>query len=230
MFDLFSSSSTEILYLLQLSSPALPVGAYSYSESLELLVFQGKITDKQQLFAWLDRELSTGSIRIEILVVLRIYQNFQSSNMDAVNYWNKWLSAARETAELREQSWQMGQSLMRLLGDLEPNLNSLTVSIPSPHNYAFAWAIAAAYWKIQPEVAIIAYLYGWATNIISAAIKSIPLGQTAGQKLTLELQPLILRVAMEVIAIKNSELGSCSWGIALASMEHEVQYSRLFRS
>jgi urease accessory protein len=230
MLDLSFSSSKEILYLLQLSSPALPVGAYSYSEGIELLVSQEKIINKQQLVAWLNRELSGGNIRIETSVLLRIYQNFQSSNMGAIDYWNQWLSAARETAELREQSWQMGQSLIRLLTDLEPNLVPSIDYISLPHNYALAYAIVAAYWQIQPEVTIVAYLYGWTTNMISAAIKSIPLGQTDGQKLTLELQPLILRVAVEVIAMKDNELGSCSWGMALASMEHEIQYSRLFRS
>jgi urease accessory protein len=222
--------STELLYLLQLSSPALPVGAYSYSEGLESLVFQQKITDDRQLFTWLDRELSNGSIRLETSVLLRIYQNDRSDNVDAINYWNRYLSATRETAELREQSWQMGQSLIRLLGELEPNLVSSIENIAFPHNYATAWAIAAACWKIQLETAIVSYLYSWATNIITAAIKSIPLGQTAGQKLTLELQPTILRVAKEIMAIENSELGTFSWGMVLASMEHEIQYSRLFRS
>jgi urease accessory protein len=222
--------STELLYLLQLSSPALPVGAYSYSEGLESLVFQQKITDEQQLFTWLDRELSNGSIRLETSVLLRIYQNDISDNLEAINYWNRYLSATRETAELREQSWQMGQSLIRLLGELEPNLVSSIATISPPYNYATAWAIAAACWKIQSETAIVSYLYSWATNIITAAIKSIPLGQTAGQKLTLELQPTILQAAAEIMTLQDNELGTFSWGMVLAGMEHEIQYSRLFRS
>jgi urease accessory protein len=224
------SLNIELLSLLQLSSPALPVGAYSYSEGLELLVFQQKITDDRQLLAWLDRELSNGSIRLETSVLSRIYQNYLSGNMEAINYWNQWLSATRETAELREQSWQMGQSLMRLLGELEPNLLPSIATISPPHNYATAWAIAAAYWNVRLENAIVSYLYSWATNIITAAIKSIPLGQTAGQKLTLKLQPIILRMAEEIMAIEDDRLGSFSWGMVLASMEHEIQYSRLFRS
>jgi urease accessory protein len=220
----------EILYLLQLTSPALPVGAYSYSEGLELLVFQQKITNDRQLFNWLDRELSTGNIRLETSVVLRIYQNYLSGNIGSIDYWNKWLSATKETTELREQSWQMGQSLVRLLRELEPKTRPIINSISSPYNYATAWSIAAACWNIQIENAIVAYLYSWATNIISAAVKSIPLGQTAGQKLTLELQPIIVRVAAEVMAIEDRNLSSFSWGTALASMEHEIQYSRLFRS
>jgi urease accessory protein len=230
MFDRLSSSDQETLYLLQLFSPTLPVGAYSYSEGLESIVANEKIANKKQLFNWLEQELSGGTIRIEISVFLRIYRSFQSSNIKSVCYWNQWLSAARETTELREQSWQMGQSLIRLLTELEPKLVLSIASVSSPHNYTCACAIASIWWQIQPKTAIVSYLYAWATNIISAAIKSIPLGQTDGQKIILELQPTILRVATEIIEIKDTDFGSCSWGIALASMEHEVQYSRLFRS
>ncbi|PSB06716.1 urease accessory protein UreF, partial [filamentous cyanobacterium CCP2] len=107
-----------LLHLLQLVSPALPVGAYSYSEGLETLVQANKITNLSTLEDWLAQELRYGAIRLEAAVLLRIYDAAHSNQLDRLSYWNQWLSAFRETEELREQSWQMGRSLVRLLGDL----------------------------------------------------------------------------------------------------------------
>ena len=106
------SDYRSFLKLLQLSSPSLPLGAYSYSEGLEYLV-ETNINTAQQLFDWLKQELTTGSIRIETAVMLRGYR--YSNDRNKLNYWNDWLTATRETKELRQQSQQMGKSLKQLL-------------------------------------------------------------------------------------------------------------------
>ncbi|MGB3405831.1 MAG: urease accessory protein UreF [Microcoleaceae cyanobacterium] len=224
-----------ILELLQLSSPALPLGAYSYSEGLENLVEQEIITNKNTLEHWLTQELSYGAIRLEGAIMVRAYNNTIQSNFTQLNDWNNWLSAARESSELREQSWQMGNSLSRLLLELNhvqeiPNLKKCIEAVGKPCNYAVAFGMAAASWQIDINYAVLGYLQSWASNLITAGIKLIPLGQTAGQKILLKLHPIIIESTQEILALSDDNLVSCNWGLGLASMAHETQYTRLFRS
>ncbi|MGK7872534.1 MAG: urease accessory protein UreF [Xenococcaceae cyanobacterium] len=221
---------SEYLYLLQLASPALPVGAYSYSEGLETLVDNGVIDNNEKLWYWLEQELRYGAIRLEVAVMLRAYQIVCSGDLEALGAWNAWLSAAKETEELRQQSWQMGQSLLRLLVNLQPQLQSIGSVVGSPCNYAVAFGIAAAHWQIDSSAAVMGYLHSWASNLIGAGVKLIPLGQTAGQQLLFSLRDFLIQVTEEVLELEDEDLSSCGWGLALASMAHETQYSRLFRS
>lgn len=233
---LIDSNSHALLYLLQLASPALPVGAYSYSEGLETLVDNGTINNKQSLKHWLEQELRYGAIRLEAGVMVRAYKSAQQNNLEALNYWNHWLSAARETEELREQSWQMGRSLMQLLLKMPPqnpelsSLQPLVDAVGSPCNFAIAFGVAAAYWQIAAEAALLGYLHSWSLNLITAGVKLIPLGQTAGQQLLIELQHNLICAATQILALRDDDLNSCNWGLVLASMLHETQYTRLFRS
>lgn len=219
-----------LLRLLQLASAALPVGAYSYSEGLERLVEQGIVTDAAQLQGWLLQELNVGAIRLEAALLGRAYDAAQAADWERLQAWNQWLSAARETEELRQQSWQMGRSLLRLLQVLAPDLGDRLAPLQETCNFAVAFALAAAHWRIPREAALLGYLHGWSSNLINAGVKLIPLGQTAGQCLLLELQPVLESTAQEVLALEDDALGSCGWGLSLASMQHETQYTRLFRS
>jgi len=222
--------STHVLSILQLASPALPVGAYSYSEGLETLVENGMIENELSLKHWLEQELRYGAIRLEAAVMIRAHQYAMLGEIEALCYWNSWLSAARETEELRQQSWQMGRSLMRLLLELQPQLASVIDAVGTPCNFAIAFGIAAANWKIDLSNALLGYLHSWATNLITGGVKLIPLGQTAGQKLLLELQVNLSCATEEILALEDENLNSCGWGLGLASMAHEIQYTRLFRS
>lgn len=224
------STSHALLYLLQLASPALPVGAYSYSEGLEMLVDTGVIDNGPRLKHWLEQELHYGAIQLEAAVMVRAYQSAQLGDTQALGYWNNWLSAARETEELRQQSWQMGRSLMRLLLELQPQLASEANAVGNPCNFAIAFGIAAAHCKIEAPSALLGYLQSWATNLITAGVKLIPLGQTAGQQLLNELHVNFIHATQEILALEDDDLTSCGWGLALASMAHETQYTRLFRS
>jgi len=226
-----------LLCLLQLASPALPVGAYSYSEGLETLVDTGTIKHELSLKQWLEQELRYGAIRLEAAVMVRAYHSTQMGDTEALVYWNNWLSAAKETEELRQQSWQMGQSLMRLLLKMPPvetsknlPLEELALAVGNPCNYAIAFGIAAADWEIDFPDALLGYLHSWATNLVIAGVKLIPLGQTSGQQLLLELHANMISGVQEILALGDDHLNSCGWGLALASMAHETQYSRLFRS
>jgi urease accessory protein len=245
-----------LLRLLQLTSPALPVGAYSYSEGLEWAIDRGQITSAIQLQDWLAQDLRHGGIRIEGALLLRVYRGIDAGDHAAVSHWNQWLSASRETEELRNQSWQMGRSLLRLLKDLELEdleledlklenselgienlklgIEELNLGIDridlTPCNFAVAFGIVAHRWQIPIEEALIGYLQSWSSNLVSAGIKLIPLGQTAGQQLLLNLSPVLLEASRAIPALSDDELRSSNWGMILSSMGHETQYSRLFRS
>lgn len=228
--DTITLTDLNFLSLLQLASPGLPVGAYSYSEGLEMLVEKGIISDSASLKHWLEAELRYGAIRLDAAVMVRAQQSASVDNIANLCYWNLWLSAARETQELRTSSWQMGRSLSQLLGKLQPEIMPVVNAVGEPCNYAIAFGIAAAHWQINIKAALLAYLHSWASNLMTAGVKLIPLGQTAGQELLLDLQPLISSVVSEILAVEDDQLSCCSWGLSLASMQHETQYTRLFRS
>lgn len=219
-----------LMCILQLASPALPVGAYSYSEGLETLIDSGIIANEQDLKHWLEQELRYGAIRLEAAVMVRAYNAAKISDTEALSYWNNWLSAARETEELRSSSWQMGRSLIRLLLQLQPQLAQNANAVGNPCNYAIAFGMAAVGWEIELTAAILGYLHSWATNLITAGVKLIPLGQTAGQQLLLQLQTNISSATSEILVLEDDDLSSCGWGLSLASMSHEIQYTRLFQS
>ncbi len=223
-------NNTALLWLLQLASPALPVGAYSYSEGLETLIDTGTIENEQSLQHWLEQELRYGAIRLEAAVMIRAYNAAKLGDTEALSYWNNWLTAARETEELRFSSWQMGRSLIRLLLELQPQLTFMANAVGLPCNYAIAFGIAAAHWQIDLSSAIIGYLHSWTTNLITAGIKLIPLGQTAGQQLLLKLHANLSSATQDILSLNDDDLNSCGWGLSLASMAHETQYTRLFRS
>jgi urease accessory protein len=228
----------QLLRLLQLASPLLPVGSYSYSEGLESLISQGIIQDRVTLQGWIEQELQFGAIRIETAIMDRAYLAGIAADTAKLQYWNQWLSATRETEELRLQSWQMGGSLAKLTIELTPSIQSLITPIALPYNYAIIFGIVAQSWHIdspqerlcQRQITIAAYLHSWATNLIGAGVKLIPLGQTAGQQLLWQLQHKINLLALTIPTLTDDDLYACSWGLSLASMQHETLYSRLFRS
>lgn len=227
-----------VLKLLQLASPVLPVGAYSYSDGLENLVERGVVDNSHRLRDWLEQELLYGAIRLEAAVMIRAYRSAAHGDVQALSYWNAWLTAAKETAELRSQSLQMGNSLMRLLLDLShlsqtkttPSLQDWASAVGTQCNYAIAFGLAAYHWQINLEATVLGYLHSWASNLIAAGVKLIPLGQTIGQELLLELSTSLTQHTQDILIGEDEQLSSCGWALALASMAHETQYTRLFRS
>jgi len=219
-----------LLRLLQLASPSLPVGAYSYSEGLEYAVEQRTVTDAATLRKWLEDALQYGSVRVEAAVLVRAYDARIADKDNAVRYWNEWLTAARESEEIRLQNHEMGRALLKLLAELDPPPRGISSLLAQPCNFAVAFAIAAANWNIMRDAAIVGYLQTWTANMINAGVKLIPLGQTAGQRLLWDLQSTIESAARAAVTVADEDLAVANWGQALASMRHETQYSRLFRS
>ena len=204
--------------LLQLASPTLPVGAYSYSGGLESAIEARAVRDAATAERWIGDVLEFSVARMEGPVFL----SFFCRSFSAVN--EKFL-ATRETAELRAETVQMGYSLNRLLKDL--GVGEVPVEEPS---FPAAFAFAAAHWKIEPEAALQAYLWAWLENQVMAALKSVPLGQTDGQRLLLDLSALLPGIADSACALGDDDLCNYAPGFAILCSRHETQYSRLFRS
>lgn len=232
-----SISGLALVRLLQLSSPALPVGAYSYSQGLEAAIEAGTVVDAAGAQRWIEDVLRFGTAALEAPLWRRLLAAWRAEDLAAASAANAWFLATRETAELRAETSQMGYSLTRLLGELEGASacaplqalggGSASISLPA----AFTFAVAR--WQIDEEAALLGYLWSALENQVMAAIKAIPLGQTDGQRILRALGALLPELAHQSAALAagpDDELCNFTPGLALASSRHEAQYSRLFRS
>jgi urease accessory protein len=219
--------------LLQLASPVLPVGAYTYSQGLEWAVEAGVIRDEATAGRWIADLLDRGIGRFEAPLVAALMAAWACGDGAEVDNLNAEFLASRESAELRAETAQMGFSLRRLLHDLrDDSLASVAQTIADWPEVAFptVWAGIAAAWRIDREAALTAYLWSWAENQVMAALKAVPLGQAAGQRLLAELGGRIPLVAVDAEKRPIIQWANFTPGFAIACARHETQYSRLFRS
>lgn len=223
------ASAHALARLLQLASPALPVGAYTYSQGLEWAVETGMVRDEATALRWIGDVLEHAVARFEAPLMAAQMLAWSCGDADEVKRLNQEFVASRESAELRAETVQMGYSLVRLLADL--NLAGAEV-LQSMEVCAFptAWSCAAATWGVPRESALTAYLWAWAENQTMAAIKAVPLGQTAGQRMLVELGERLTAIAAAALSLPEAEWSNFAPGLAIASSRHETQYSRLFRS
>lgn len=206
--------------LLQLASPTLPVGAYSYSQGMEAAVEAGMVKDAESAERWIGDVLEFSVGRMEAAIVFHLMENPGSAaGLNAL------FLASRETAELRAESVQMGHSLSKLLEDLGAG----KVPLDEPA-FPTAYAFAALQWKIEPRAAVLGYLWSWLENQVMAALKALPLGQTAGQRILLSLAERLERMVERAASLPENEWCNFAPGLAVLSARHETQYSRLFRS
>jgi urease accessory protein len=201
--------------LLQLASPTLPVGAYSYSQGLEAAIEAGIVFDCSSARTWIGDVLELSVARMEAPVL-------RAQIAEPTQERNDFFVATRESAELRAETLQMGNALAKLLSELGVKILIENPSFPS------AYAVAVRHWQIEPRDAVVAYLWSWLENQVMAAVKAVPLGQTAGQKILVELGSRLQNLV-------ETELQEDCWtnftpGLAALSARHETQYSRLFRS
>jgi len=216
------------LRLLQLVSPSLPVGAYSYSQGLEAAVEAGVVRDAATAQRWISDVLALSIGRMEAPVFLRLADAWARDDLAAAATWNEYFVASRETAELRAETLQMGYSLRRLLRDLSLDVEVLDRIEPLSYPAAFTFAITR--WRIDPIEALPAYAFGWAENQVLAAIKAVPLGQTDGQRLLLALSTEVESMTEHARGMGDEDLGNFAPGLAILSSRHETQYTRIFRS
>jgi len=223
---------TALARLLQLASPALPVGAYSYSQGLEAAVEAGMVADAESAGRWISDALTLNTAKFEAPVWCGLYDAWEAGEYCEVRRLNALFCATRESAELRAETLQMGYSLRRLCVELGEFEAVATVELESMEEIVFpaAFAFAAVQWAIPVHDALVAYLWSWLENQVMAALKAVPLGQTDGQRLLLRLGTHLASIADEAMAAEDAMLANFAPGLAIASSRHETQYSRLFRS
>ena len=226
------ASSLALSRLLQLASPMLPVGAYSYSQGLEWAIECGDVNDLETAKAWIGDVLQTYQANFELPVLHRLYQAWQAGDMQAVNEWDAFYKAGRDTAESLAETKQMGYSLVRLLNDLKELPNDLLSSVKMLKEPAFPtiYAAIAQYWQIPAQDMLQGYAWGWLENQASASMKSVPLGQVAGQKILLALGETLPSVVAHAMSLHEDDISNFNPLLSIAGCLHETQYSRLFRS
>ena len=224
--------SAQLARLLQLASPALPVGAYAYSQGLEWAVESRVIHDEASALQWIADLLEWNMGRYELPLLARMLRACATQDAAQLSQLNMRYLASRESAELRAETLQMAYSLLRLLEELNADGDSaraLSGSLTTP-TFPAVWASVAAAWQIEEGAALNAYLWSWLENQTMAAIKAVPLGQAAGQRILLELGKRLAEIAERARTLPESDYSNLAPGFAIACSQHETQYSRLFRS
>ena len=218
-----------LIRLLQLTSPALPVGAYTYSQGLEWAAEAGTVKDEATALAWIGDCLEFGIARFEAVYLAHMLAAWTQSDTARLALLDEEFIASRESAELRAETAQMGYSLARLLTDLGvfPTASLATFSQPS---FPLAWSCAASSWGVPVQDAIAGYLWAWAENQVMAAVKAVPLGQTAGQRMLMALGQRIPALAETAAVAGLDTTHNYLPAFAIACSCHETQYTRLFRS
>lgn len=219
-----------LLRLMQISSAALPVGAYAFSQGLEPAIELGYIHDKDSCYDWLRLQLLESLAKTDVPILIQQMDALQSDEHAAFLRTNDMLLAMRETKELRLSDTATGLAFIKLLRDLEVDVSPFIELQPDTISFVSAFAIASWRWSIDIDSACYGWLWSWLENQVAAATKLIPLGQVSAQKL---LSALILDADKVILIAKHvpdDAIGASLPGLALVSSWHEQQYSRLFRS
>jgi len=221
-----------LLDLIWLASPALPVGGFSYSEGLESAVDAGLVTGEAQAADWLADQLQLGLARSDLAVVARAAAAWTRGDDAAVAALNDWVTATRESHELAQQTQQMGRSMLEWLRNRaadDPRVAMLAALSPAP-TWPVAFALAGARTGAAPADVLASFAFGWAENMVQAALKAVPLGQNAGQRILGRLADAIPAAVDIAMQLGDDERQAFAPMLAILSAHHETQYSRLFRS
>ena len=221
--------ASSLLQLMWLASPALPIGGFSYSEGLEAGIESARIAP-DSIADWLQDQLHISLARGDLAALCKAVGAIRRSDPQQVQELNAWVLASRETHEFRLQTEQMGRSLIEWLKVQSPAINAgdwLGNQVPT---YPIAFALAATRTQASPRDIALTFTFGWAENMVQAAIKAVPLGQTAGQRILQQLAAEIPAAVDTALQLANNERQAFTPMLAILSAQHEVQYSRLFRS
>ena len=228
-------SARPLLRLQSWLSPMLPIGSYSYSHALESAVESGYVRDLESLVSWLDADLRYGSVRNEGILFSEAWRATQSGDPVRLEEVSEWAAAYRGTAEFVLESSQQAAACLAVLRRVWPDplldtLSRLLQERQIPPALAVVLGARSARQGIALELALPAYLQSYLSNLVTAAVRLIPLGQTAGQRAIAELEDTVLAVSARAVHDTVEELGSAAFVLDLVSMAHETQYTRLFRS
>ncbi len=221
-----------LLQLMRLASPSLPVGGFSYSEGLESAVESGRVTNEAEALRWLRDQLHLGLARSDLAIVAKALGAWRRGDIERITALNDWFASTRETSEIRQQAEQMGRSLalwLRNRSAVDPRVEALSALSPAP-TWPVAFALAAADTRASPRAVLVTFAAGWSENMAQAAIKSVPLGQSAGQRILAALAAEIPADVDAALRLEASDMQAFTPMLAILSSQHEAQYSRLFRS
>jgi urease accessory protein len=227
------TSPATLLRLLWLASPALPVGGFSYSEGLEAAVDCGSVANEAQAGDWLLHQLQLSQARSELPLLAQAHAAWSASDAARAQALNTWMRSTRESAELRAQAEQMGRSLLDWLrnGDHpdDPRLATLAALQPAP-TWPLAFALAGVLAGADARDTALAFAFGWCENMVQAAMKAVPLGQAAAQRVLGRMAQALPAAVDAALALPDDGRQAFSPMLAILSAQHETQYSRLFRS
>jgi len=224
----------EITALMQLASPALPIGGYSYSQGLEAAIDSALVQDLETATSWITDVFLGVFARSEAPLWLLSYEGWAKNNIDSVKEINEYFLVSRETSELRLESEQMGWSLLQIAQSLAWGGEKIDqLAAIKPLSLVTAHSYACFHMSIQARNGLAAYAFSWIENQVAASLKAIPLGQMAGQQALTKIRLLVPEMIQE--AEKRGQAGfsmvdNFSPILAILSSRHETQYSRLFRS
>lgn len=221
-----------LLQLIWLASPALPIGGFSYSEGVEAAVEWAGVDTESIASDWLADQLQLSLARTDLPVLAQAIVGWRANDPSRLQKLNDWVLQTRETAELRLQTEQMGRSFaewLKLHHADAPMCFSQVLGMTSP-TYPVAFAFAAARTQASAQDACLAFAFGWAENMVSATVKAVPLGQSAGQRILGRLAQDIPDVVAGALAMTDDDRQAFTPLLAILSARHETQYSRLFRS
>jgi len=216
----------QLLPLLYLASPSLPIGAFAYSGGLESAIELGWVSDESCLIEWCAGVIDQALGRLDVPVLLRLQRAWQEGDQEAVSRWNAFVRANRETRELLFEDEQLGAAMIRLL----QGLGRLPAWLPPQPGYLTLYAATSVSFGIEPGQAALTWLWSYLENQVAVASKTIPLGQSKAQQVLMALMPQLAPVVERAGQLADDELGVTLPGLAQASAWHETQYSRLFRS
>ena len=231
MAALATPMTTELIQLIWLASPALPVGGFSYSEALEAAIDHERVNDETSCADWLADQLHLSQARGDMALMAQAIPAWQAMNTERLRALSDWVHATRETHEMRLQTEQMGRSLLDWLRiQNKAKAEALALCNEMRPTYPMAMSLALSLAQAPLEQALQAYAFGWAENMTQAALKAVPLGQISGQKILARLAHEIPEAVQHAIALRDDERQAFCPMLAVLSSRHETQYSRLFRS
>lgn len=228
-----ASDVPQLLRLLHLASPALPIGAFHFSQGLEFAIDAGWIRNEADAQEWIGGIAGASLATLDLPVLLRLHAAWTAADEAAVRQWNSFLLASRETRELRAEDRHLGAALLRVLAELDLATEMFPARTPQQDGgvaHATAFAFACARWNINSLPALQTYAWAWVENQVLAAVKLVPLGQSAGQRMLHALNAQLGALTTRAADLMDSDIGVSSLGQGIASARHEVQYTRLFRS